>query len=38
MYVQGERLFTTEYSDSKLMFLLEANNADKFRDRIEQST
>ncbi len=36
VYVPGEPLFTTEYSDSLLMFLLKANNPDKFRDRIEQ--
>jgi hypothetical protein len=36
VYVQGEPLFTTEYSDSLLMFLLKANNPEKFRDRLEQ--
>jgi hypothetical protein len=36
VYVQGEPLFTTEYSDSLMMFLLKANNPEKFRDRIEQ--
>ena len=36
VYIQGEPLFTTEYSDSLLMFLLKANNPEKFRDRIEQ--
>jgi len=37
VYVQGEPLFTTEYSDSLLIFLLKAYNPDRFRERIEQT-
>src|SRR5215472_8517145 len=37
VYVQGEPLYTTEYSDSLLMFLLKAYNPEKFRDRMEQT-
>jgi hypothetical protein len=37
VYVQGEPLFTSEYSDSLLMFLLKACNPERFRERIEQT-
>jgi hypothetical protein len=37
VYVQGEPLFTTEYSDSLLRFLLKACNPERFRERIEQT-
>jgi hypothetical protein len=37
VYVQGEPLFTTEYSDSLLMFLLKASNPERFRERLEQT-
>ncbi len=32
-----QSLFTTEYSDSLLMFLLKANSAEEFRDRMEHA-
>jgi hypothetical protein len=37
VYVQGEPLFTIEYSDSLLMFLLKAYDPERFRERIEQT-
>jgi hypothetical protein len=37
VYVQGEPMYTTEYSDSLLMFLLKAYNPERFRDRMEQT-
>jgi hypothetical protein len=35
VFVGGRMLYQTEYSDSLLMFLLKANNPEKFRDRVE---
>jgi hypothetical protein len=37
VYIQGEPLFTTEYPDSLLMFLLKACNPERFRERTEQT-
>jgi hypothetical protein len=35
VYVEGRRVYESEYSDQLLMFLLKANNPEKFRDRME---
>jgi hypothetical protein len=37
VYVQGEPLFTNQYSDSLLIFLLKACNPERFRERMEQT-